>query len=91
MSNGLDPDQDQHYVGPDLGPYCLQMTKEAANKERVSFQYMYTVCLHALEFSKPTLFATMDPSIIKDGGLFQKLREERVYILTVSVLIRFVL
>ena len=25
MSNGLDPDQNRHSVGPDLGPYCLQM------------------------------------------------------------------
>ena len=24
MSNGLDPDQDQRSVGPDLGPNCLQ-------------------------------------------------------------------
>ena len=24
MSNSLDPDQDQHFVGPDLGPNCLQ-------------------------------------------------------------------
>ena len=24
MSNGLDPDQDQHSFGPDLGPNCLQ-------------------------------------------------------------------
>ena len=24
MSNGFDPDQDQHSVGPDLGPNCLQ-------------------------------------------------------------------
>ena len=24
MSNKLDPDQDQHNVGPDLGPNCLQ-------------------------------------------------------------------
>ena len=23
-SNSLDPDQDQQYVGPDLGPNCLQ-------------------------------------------------------------------
>ena len=23
VSNGLDPDQDRHYVGPDLGPNCL--------------------------------------------------------------------
>ena len=25
MSISLDPDQDQHFVGPDLGPNCLQM------------------------------------------------------------------
>ena len=24
VSNGLDPDQDRHVVGPDLGPNCLQ-------------------------------------------------------------------
>ena len=24
VSNGLDPDQDQRFVGPDLGPNCLQ-------------------------------------------------------------------
>ena len=24
VSNSLDPDQDLHYVGPDLGPNCLQ-------------------------------------------------------------------
>ena len=24
MSNGLDPDQHRHTVGPDLGPICLQ-------------------------------------------------------------------
>ena len=25
VANGLDPDQDQQSVGPDLGPNCLQM------------------------------------------------------------------
>ena len=24
VSNSLDPDQVQHFVGPDLGPNCLQ-------------------------------------------------------------------
>ena len=24
MSSSLDPDQDRHIVGPDLGPNCLQ-------------------------------------------------------------------
>ena len=28
LSVGLDPDQDQHFVGPDLGPDCLQRLSE---------------------------------------------------------------
>ena len=43
MSNKLDPDQDRHSVGPDLGPNCLQRLsgcqqtiKVATNKERVN-------------------------------------------------------
>ena len=32
MSNSLDPDQARHYVGPDLGPNCLQ--KLSANDTR---------------------------------------------------------
>ena len=28
MSNSLDPDQGQHFVGPDLGPNCLQSLSE---------------------------------------------------------------
>ena len=27
VSDGLDPDQDQHSVGPDLGPSCFQRQK----------------------------------------------------------------
>ena len=41
VSNGLDPDQDRHCVGLDLGPNCLQgyqqTTKVAASKVRVLY------------------------------------------------------
>ena len=33
VSNGLDPDQDRHSVGPDLGPNCLQRSS-ADDKSR---------------------------------------------------------
>ena len=33
VSNSLDPDQAQHYVGPDLDPSCLQVI---AGKELIS-------------------------------------------------------
>ena len=35
MSKSLDPDQARHFVGPDLGPNCLQMLS-ADNKSRSS-------------------------------------------------------
>ena len=42
MSNSLDSDQDHHYVGPDLGPNCLQWlsadNKVAASKERINIK-----------------------------------------------------
>ena len=34
MLKGLDPDQDRHSVGPDLGPSCLQrLSEDAASKK----------------------------------------------------------
>ena len=44
MSNSLDPDQDRHYVGPDLGQNCLHCSKRLSqddksrpSKERVHY------------------------------------------------------
>ena len=37
MLNGLDPDQDRRYFGPDLGPNCLQILSADDNsRQRVS-------------------------------------------------------
>ena len=34
VSNNLDPDQARHFVGPDLGPNCLQrLSADIAGKE----------------------------------------------------------
>ena len=33
MSNGLDPHQDWHSVGPDMGPNCLQTLRLSANNK----------------------------------------------------------
>ena len=34
MSNSLDPDQARHFVGPDLGPNCLQrLSADIAGKQ----------------------------------------------------------
>ena len=40
VTKSLDPDQDRHFVGPDLGPSCLQRlyqqtTEVVASKKRV--------------------------------------------------------
>ena len=34
VSNGLDPDQDRHSAGSDLGPNCLQMLSADDNSHR---------------------------------------------------------
>ena len=36
VSNSLDPDQDQHSVGADLGPICLQKLQQTISRKRVS-------------------------------------------------------
>ena len=44
VSNGLDPDQDRYYVGPDLDPNCLQrlsaVDKSLASTERVKISFV---------------------------------------------------
>ena len=37
MSNRLDPDQARHFVGPDLGPNCLQkLSEDDTSRQRVN-------------------------------------------------------
>ena len=36
MSNSLEPDQDRHFVGPDLGPSCLQKLSTDDKKWRLA-------------------------------------------------------
>ena len=37
VSNNLDPDQARHFVGPDLGPNCLQrLSADNTSKQRVN-------------------------------------------------------
>ena len=53
-SNGLDPDQDRRFVGPDLGPNCLQRlsaddkSRIYQGKERVSGRYLDYCCIQAI-------------------------------------------
>ena len=44
VSNGLDPDQVQHSVGPDLGPNCLHRTKSGKDLALCMLAiFLYTV------------------------------------------------
>ena len=45
VSNGLDPDQDRHSVGPDLDPNCLQRLS-AVDKSPVAGKEL--TCVHVL-------------------------------------------
>ena len=51
VSNGLDPDQDRHSVGPDLGPNCLQRLSAddkspLAKKDFKQQTQFHRVCLY---------------------------------------------
>ena len=43
MSNNLDPDQDGHFVGPNLGPNCLQnlLADKIVGGKQIQCLYMY--------------------------------------------------
>ena len=41
MSNSIDPDQDLHFVGSDLGPNCLQrLSADNTSMQRVKRSYI---------------------------------------------------
>ena len=42
MSNSLDPDQARHFIGPDLGPNCLQKFSADDTLEQKAFTVVGT-------------------------------------------------
>ena len=53
MSNSLDPDQARHFVGPDLGPNCLQLLSADNKVHYNSFkldQIRLSVCVSVTPF-----------------------------------------
>ena len=52
MSNRLDPDQARHFVGPDMGPICLQrLSADGAKSKELTLQICF-VQLHILNGGK---------------------------------------
>ena len=44
VANSLDPDQARHYVGPDLGPNCLQwLSADGTSRQRVNISNTFSV------------------------------------------------
>ena len=64
VSNSLDPDQARHFVGPDLGPYCLQRLSETikftASRQRVNrffcLRIWHQMVYHFFKGLLPSLF-----------------------------------
>ena len=55
MSNSLDPDQDRHFVGPDLDPNCLQRLSTdytLEGKELTLLIWVQTVCKDYQQITK---------------------------------------
>ena len=47
MTNSLDPDQARHFVGPDLGPNCLQRLSADKELKLVNKLFVCWVNFHA--------------------------------------------
>ena len=58
MSNGLDPDQGRHFVGPDLGPNCMLRLlgddKVAASMLRVKIVNFKNRLFHCKIWTNPS-------------------------------------
>ena len=62
MSNGLDPDQAQHCVGPDLGTNCLQkLSADDIRRQQVNTLMGY------LTFIWKKLISNKDPQKTKNA------------------------
>ena len=48
MSNSLDPDQAQHFVGPYLGPNCLQML--SADDKNHQTKSNKSMCIYQIRY-----------------------------------------
>ena len=75
MSNGLDPDQDPHYVGPELGPNCLQKLSAYDKSPLASKELSERINLKQISFSqsinklvKTSIRATI-PQIVYDSDM----------------------
>ena len=49
MSNSLDSDQARHFVGPDLGPNCLQRLSADNTSRQRDFKKSTSLCLNTAE------------------------------------------
>ena len=86
MSNGLDPDQDQHFAGPDLDPNCLQrLSADNASSQRVKNLHLQLKTLSCTSFfvrlnlSKQIwYFSCMVPLQIVMHGISEVLASTRV-------------
>ena len=58
MSNSLDLDQDRHFVGPDLGPNCLQRLSNLDNKLQQARKELgiFFSCIYLLDTSENQIF-----------------------------------
>ena len=59
MSNGLDPDQDQHFVTSDLGPICLQrLSLDKSPLARKKSMFIIAYVLYKVELPVQSLYNT---------------------------------
>ena len=72
VSNSLDRDQARHFVGPDLGPNCLQRLSEDGTRRQYVNSYMYNflpvslqpTLMFAGEATHPSFYSTTHGALL---------------------------
>ena len=52
MTNSLVPDQARHFVGPDLGPNCLQSLSADDNREAKNYRHIVISAIFQMNWLK---------------------------------------
>ena len=66
MSNSLDPDQARRFVGPDLGPNCLQrLSADDTGRQTVKTKQFLTV-----RGRKLAVDVSFDPTTVTSAAVF---------------------
>ena len=86
VSNSLDPDQARLFIGPDLGPTCLQ---RLLADDTCNAYWVHTVCLHKSIYTADYIFRSIFfAGALRDSETWTKLKSFDIFTPLLKISIR---